>query len=157
LLSEPAIVSRLARALLGESGPVPWRELAEDYDRIRDRIERGIPGFDRFNERIERDIFHLPNAARTDRQFRIGTGKANFHVGAQPAGYWGAVLKHLPGADVVFDRFHIIKLANEKIDDLRRALQREAGILERRYIKGTRYLLLMGKENVPPHRRAALE
>ncbi|CAN5822848.1 hypothetical protein BH18ACI4_BH18ACI4_26750 [soil metagenome] len=57
----------------------------------------------------------------------------------------------------MFDHFHIIKLANEKIDDLRRALQRAADILERRYIKGTRYLLLMGEENVPDHKRAALE
>jgi len=57
----------------------------------------------------------------------------------------------------VFDHFHLIKLANEKIDELRRALQREADILERRYLKGTRYLLLMGEENVPEHKRAALE
>ncbi len=73
------------------------------------------------------------------------------------AAYWGAVLQYLPGVDVVFDHFHIIKLANEKIDELRRALAREAGILDRRYLKGTRYLLLMGKENVPDDKRAALE
>ena len=73
------------------------------------------------------------------------------------AAYWSAVLQYLPGVDVVFDHFHIIKLANEKIDELRRALQREADILERRYLKGTRYLLLMGEENVPEHKRAALE
>ena len=60
------------------------------------------------------------------------------------AAYWSAVLKYLPGVDVVFDHFHLIKLANEKIDELRRALAREAGILEGRHFKGTRYLLLMG-------------
>ena len=73
------------------------------------------------------------------------------------AGYWSAVLKHLPGTEVVFDHFHIIKLANERIDELRRALQHEAGILQRHFIKWTRYLLLMGAENVPPEKRAALE
>jgi len=72
------------------------------------------------------------------------------------AAYWGAVLKHLPKVDVVFDHFHVIKLINEKIDDLRRALQREADVLGRRYLKGTRYLLLAGAENVPEERREDL-
>ena len=40
-----------------------------------------------------------------------------------------AVLEHLPEAAIVFDQFHIVKLANEKIDDLRRALQREGEML----------------------------
>jgi transposase len=68
------------------------------------------------------------------------------------AAYWGAVLKHLPGVDVVFDHFHVIKMVNEKIDDLRRALQREADVLGRQYLKGKRYLLLAGVENVPENR-----
>lgn len=66
--------------------------------------------------------------------------------------YAGAAIKNLPGALLVADRFHIIKLMNEKIDELRRALQREADILGRRVIKGTRYLLLRGRENLPPDR-----
>lgn len=72
------------------------------------------------------------------------------------AAYWGAVLKHLPKVDVVFDHFHVVKLVNEKIDDLRRALQREADILGKGYLKGTRYLLLTGAENVPDDRREDL-
>jgi transposase len=72
------------------------------------------------------------------------------------AAYWSAVLKHLPKAALVFDHFHVIKLVNEKIDDLRRALQREADILGRKYLKGTRYLLLTGAENVPEDKAAAL-
>lgn len=73
------------------------------------------------------------------------------------AAYWSAVLKHLPKVDVVFDHFHVIKLINEKIDDLRRALQREATILGKDYLKGMRYLLLTGAENVPEDRKEALE
>lgn len=72
------------------------------------------------------------------------------------AAYWTAVLKHLPGVAVVFDHFHVIKLINEKIDDLRRALQREADTLGRTYLKSTRYLLLAGAENVPEERQEAL-
>jgi transposase len=91
------------------------------------------------------------------RRLRVARAKVKAVACDMSAAYWSAVLKYLPGVDVVFDHFHIIKLANEKIDELRRALQREAGILERRYIKGTRYLLLMGEENVPDKKRAALE
>lgn len=62
--------------------------------------------------------------------------------------YWAAVLDNLPKAAVVFDRFHIIKLMNEKLDDLRRALMREAEGAMKLAIKGTRYLLLMRSENL---------
>lgn len=73
------------------------------------------------------------------------------------AGYWSALLEHLPGVPVVFDRFHIVKLANEKIDEVRRGLQREADILGRDYIKSSRYLILTGKENVPEEKLQDLE
>ena len=36
------------------------------------------------------------------------------------AAYWAAVADNLPNAAIVFDRFHIVKLVNEKLDDLRR-------------------------------------
>lgn len=73
------------------------------------------------------------------------------------AAYASAVIKNLPGADLVIDRFHVVKLMNEKIDELRRALQREADVMGRRAIKGTRYLLLRGKENLSPERLPDLE
>ena len=80
LKSEPAIVAELARATLGGKSRVPWADLVADYDRIRDRIERVIPGFDRFNERIrEPGGFRLPNAAR-DRRFDTADGRAHFTV-----------------------------------------------------------------------------
>jgi molybdopterin-dependent oxidoreductase alpha subunit len=79
LLSEVAIVARLARAVLGARHPVPWEDLAADYDRIRERIERVIPGFDDFNSRIRRGSgFALPHAPRDSRTFPTATGKANF-------------------------------------------------------------------------------
>jgi len=85
LLSEPAIVAGLAQATLGDSSKVPWAELSADYDRIRDRIERVIPGFENFNERIRSDVFHLPNPARDRREFRTATGRAAFHTSALSA------------------------------------------------------------------------
>ncbi|HEY2375605.1 MAG TPA: FdhF/YdeP family oxidoreductase [Gemmatimonadaceae bacterium] len=84
LLSEPAIVARLARTTLGSRSAVAWDELVGDYDRIRDAIERVIPIFEHYNERARvPGGFHLPNAAR-DRVFLTATGKARFTVHALP-------------------------------------------------------------------------
>ncbi len=84
LLSEPAIVARLARAVLGERGGVRWEWLVEDYDRIRDLIARVIPGFDDYNRRVrEGRGFYLPNFARVG-EFKTSTGRANFTVHPLP-------------------------------------------------------------------------
>lgn len=80
LLSEPAIVAGLAGATLGDRSTVDWQGLAADYNRIRDHIEHVIPGFERFNERIARDVFYLPNDARDHRKFNNEEGKAKFTV-----------------------------------------------------------------------------
>src|SRR5258708_6747715 len=80
LLSEPAIIAGLAQAVLGDRTTVPWEELIADYGRIRDHIERVIPGFENFNERIAQDIFYLPNPARDDLRFVTDAAKAKFTV-----------------------------------------------------------------------------
>ncbi|MGW6455681.1 FdhF/YdeP family oxidoreductase [Streptomyces sp. NPDC055078] len=79
LLSEPAIVARLARAVLGPASLTPWEEFEKDYGTIRDRIARVIPGFEDFNAKIARPGgFSLPHAPRDERRFPTATGKANF-------------------------------------------------------------------------------
>jgi molybdopterin-dependent oxidoreductase alpha subunit len=84
LMSEPAIVARLARATLGSRSAVPWDDLVGDYDRIRDAIERVIPIFERYNERVRvPGGFYLPNPAR-ERQFLTVTGTARFTIHALP-------------------------------------------------------------------------
>lgn len=70
------------------------------------------------------------------------------------AAYWKALRDHLPEAAVVFDRFHLVKLMNEKLDELRRSMQREADERMHASLKGARWLLLMrsdhlGKEKLP--------
>ena len=85
LLSEPAIVAGLARATLGQRTTVAWEELIADYDRVRDLIERLIPGFENYNQRVRRPGgFHLPNAAR-ERIFKTPGGKATFTIHELPA------------------------------------------------------------------------
>ena len=84
LLSEPQIVARLARATLEHRTTVNWEELAVDYDKIRDAIERVVPGFDDYNVRVrEPGGFYLPNPAR-NRVFNTMTGKAQFTVHELP-------------------------------------------------------------------------
>ena len=80
LLSEPAIVSGLAKATLGSRSTVDWDALIADYDRIRDHIEHVVPGFEDFNARIRRDVFYLPNDARDHRKFNNREGKAKFII-----------------------------------------------------------------------------
>ncbi len=63
--------------------------------------------------------------------------------------YTAAVRDHLPKAVHVFDRFHVVKLFNEKFSQFRQALQREAeGPLAKKVLKGTRWLLLKNPENL---------
>ncbi|MGW2846472.1 FdhF/YdeP family oxidoreductase, partial [Streptomyces sp. NPDC001274] len=79
LLSEPAIVARLARAVLGPGSATPWEEFERDYATIRDRISRVVPGFEDFNARVARPGgFTLPHAPRDERRFPTATGRANF-------------------------------------------------------------------------------
>jgi molybdopterin-dependent oxidoreductase alpha subunit len=80
LKSECAIVAGLARATLGGLSKVPWEDLVANYDRIRERIERVIPGFERFNERVrEHGGFRLRNAAG-ERNFKTADWRARLTV-----------------------------------------------------------------------------
>jgi transposase len=72
--------------------------------------------------------------------------------------YASAVARHLPDALIVFDRFHVMKLMNEKLDDLRRELVREAESEDAKIaIKGTRWLLLYRRENLPKNKARELQ
>lgn len=72
--------------------------------------------------------------------------------------YAGTVARHLPNALIVFDRFHVMKLMNEKLDDLRRELVREAQSEDAKVaIKGTRWLLLYRRENLPKSKARQLK
>jgi len=85
LMSETAIVCNLAAVVLKGRSTVDWLGLCSDYDRIRDHIERVVPGFEGYNERARRPGgFYLPNPPRDRREFRTPTGRATFFVHATP-------------------------------------------------------------------------
>jgi len=63
--------------------------------------------------------------------------------------YIEAVSSHLPEAAIIFDHFHVIKIYNDRLSDLRRDLHREAtDQLRKDVLKGTRWLLMKNPENL---------
>ncbi len=67
--------------------------------------------------------------------------------------YIDAVTTHLSGATLVFDRFHVIKLYNDKLSELRRALYHQLkDTMQKHVLKGVRCLLLKRPENLDPTR-----
>lgn len=83
LLSEVAIVTGIAESLEFPGAP-DWAGFRDNYDLIRDSIERVVPGFDNYNQRIrEKGGFYLPNGPR-EGVFTTPSGKAHFTVAAVP-------------------------------------------------------------------------
>ena len=67
--------------------------------------------------------------------------------------YIAAVSNNIPQAAIVFDHFHVIKLMNEKLAELRRDLYREStDLLQKDILKGTRWLIVKNPENLTDDR-----
>ena len=80
LLSETAMVCRLAMATFGEKSSANWQGFEQNYDLIREHIENVIDGFENYNARVRHPGgFYLPNGAK-ERNFKTKTGKAMFTV-----------------------------------------------------------------------------
>jgi molybdopterin-dependent oxidoreductase alpha subunit len=82
MLSEVAILARLCELVFADRADAPhadWRALETDYATIRGHISRVIPGFEDYDQRIEKGrTFFLPNGPRDERRFPTHNGKANF-------------------------------------------------------------------------------
>ncbi|MBF0808694.1 FdhF/YdeP family oxidoreductase [Rothia nasimurium] len=77
LKSEVEIICSVGRETFGDDF---WQPMIDDYGVIREAIEGTIPGFERYNERIEKPGgFYLPNGPR-ERVFNTETGKARLTV-----------------------------------------------------------------------------
>ena len=61
--------------------------------------------------------------------------------------YMTSTLEKIPGADVVHDKFHVMKYLGEAVDKVRRKENRELGQAGNDILKGTKYLWLTNKEN----------
>jgi molybdopterin-dependent oxidoreductase alpha subunit len=81
LLSEVSIITRLARATLGDRSPVNWHRFESNYDVIRDHIAKVVDGCADYNNRVRREGgFVLPNGPRDSRTFNTPLGKAMLTV-----------------------------------------------------------------------------
>ncbi|TLM84075.1 FdhF/YdeP family oxidoreductase [Pseudarthrobacter sp. NamE5] len=77
LLSEVAIVSRLAQRVLGDRITADWAGFEKNYDLIREHISHVVVGCEDYNRKIRQEGgFVLPNGPRDSRTFHTPTGKA---------------------------------------------------------------------------------
>lgn len=85
---------------------------------------------------------------------RLKRSGANIEAVATDMGqaFPSAVAEVFPEAVLVYDHFHVAKLMNDKLTKLRRDLQREADVLGKDMLKGTRWLLTKNPENLDPER-----
>lgn len=70
--------------------------------------------------------------------------------------YAAAIAEHLPGAEIVYDKFHLMANLNKAIDEVRREEYRAATKEARNVIKGQRFNLLRHPENLAPEGELAL-
>lgn len=93
--SETSIVAGIAQAVLGDE-KVKWRELAGDYNLIREHIAATIPGFADFNAKC--DIpggFYLGNAA-AELRFNTPSQKAEFNASMLPTSLFPNLDQEVP-------------------------------------------------------------
>jgi transposase len=71
--------------------------------------------------------------------------------------YTSAVKKYLPHVDIVFDRFHVTKLLNEALDELRRKERQKYDAAGQSIAKGDRFLFLRNFEDLDAKQRSKLD
>ena len=65
-------------------------------------------------------------------------------------GYFEALTRYLPKVPIVFDRFHVVRMAQQVLDDMRRQQQTELLGIKGNILKGSRYLLLRRYADLTP-------
>jgi molybdopterin-dependent oxidoreductase alpha subunit len=81
LLSEVAIVCRIARETVEGKSSADWAGFEKNYDLIREHISHVVAGCEDYNSKIRQEGgFVLPNGPRDSRTFTTPTGKAMLTV-----------------------------------------------------------------------------
>jgi transposase len=81
------------------------------------------------------------------RRLRASRAKVEAVATDLSAAYVGAVTRCLPDATLVFDRFHVMKLVNDKRTALRRQVYAQARAEDKRVLQGVRWLLVKRPEH----------
>lgn len=153
--------------LVGEHDTRLWRILHHHIDEARSRIDfsqvtrigmdetsskRGHHYISLFCDMDKRNLLFATEgkdratvaAFKEDFDVHNGDSKAVTQVSCDmsPA-FISGVTEQLPKAEITFDKFHVVKLLNEGVDEVRRAEVKENEIL-----KSTRYLWLKNRDNL---------
>jgi transposase len=99
--------------------------------------------------------------AALDRFFALLSDEQKGRIEAVALDMWEAYVNriehHCPQAKIVFDLFHLVKGFGEVIDEVRRDEYRKADARDvRRFVKGSRFLLLKNHENLLEGERVRL-
>ncbi len=70
--------------------------------------------------------------------------------------FLNATLKNVPAAQIVYDKFHVMRHLADALDRVRRSEYKRVFAQERKFIKGQRYTLLPRKASLDPEGRRAL-
>ena len=132
LRSEPWIIAELAANTLLDS-PLDFRQLVKNYDDVRELIAQCIPGFENYNERVQRkNVFYLHNPPKDECEFTTETGLANFSINP------------LPNVDLLDNQFVMMTIRSH--DQYNTTIY---GLDDRyRGIKGNRRVILMNPEDM---------
>ncbi len=80
LKSEPEIIGGIAESYFKGEHPVHWKSLSENYDLIREKIEKVIKGFEDVNKKSKGSGFYLPNNVRDLDFSKLPNQKAQFSL-----------------------------------------------------------------------------
>lgn len=71
--------------------------------------------------------------------------------------YRNAVQRVLPHARIVVDKFHVVRMANDALEKIRKGLRNELTAGQRRTLKGDRKILLKRARDISDHERFIME
>lgn len=80
LKSEPEIIGGIADAYYKGDHIVDWKNLSEDYEQIREKIQQVFNGFEDLNNRSKGSGFYLPNNVRELDFSKLPNQKAQFSI-----------------------------------------------------------------------------
>ena len=70
--------------------------------------------------------------------------------------YIASIRKHCPSAEIVFDKFHVVKIINDALDDIRRKEFSKADENQRLQMKRKRFLILKRNDNLSEKQQESL-
>ena len=110
----------------------------EPLEMVRGRDSQCLDNFfSRFDEEERRKIKYL------------GIDRSN--------AYKAAAIKHLPHIKVCYDAYHLVSNMNQVLDEIRRFTMKHPSYSLEQFMKGKRYVLLKGRENISRDARETLK